>query len=163
VEHGAGPAWAVALEQSGLGQTIRDSLWIYPLANVLHVLAVALLLGSIVVFDLRVLGFGKGVATDRLASLALPVSMGALCVAALTGFIMFTAEATAYLRNPVFLTKMGLIVLALVNIVVFHRGAFRTIKAWGFTSAPPAARLTAGVSLALWLCIVVAGRFIAYY
>jgi hypothetical protein len=163
VEHGDGPAWAAALEHSGLGYIIRDSLFIYPLSNVLHVLAIALLLGSITVFDLRVLGFGKGVATDRLARLALPVAMGALCVAALTGFIMFTAEATAYIRNPVFLIKMGLLVLALVNIVIFHRGAFRTIKQWGFTSAPPAARLTAGASLALWLCIVVAGRFIAYY
>jgi hypothetical protein len=163
VEHGQGPAWAVALEQSALGHVIRDSLWIYPLSNVLHVLAIAILLGSIVVFDLRVLGFGKGVATNRLASLALPLAIGALCVAAVTGFIMFTAEAPAYLRNPVFLIKMGLIVLALVNIVVFHRGAFRTIEKWAFAEAPPAARMTAGVSLALWLGIVVAGRFIAYY
>ena len=163
MEHGDGPAWAVALEQSGLGHIIRDSLWIYPLANVLHVLAMALLLGSIVLFDLRVLGFGKGVAADRLARLALPLAIGALCVAALTGFIMFTAEAPAYLRNPVFLTKMGLIVAALINIVVFHRGAFRTMKEWALTAPPPAARLTAGVSLALWLCVVVAGRFIAYY
>ncbi len=163
MEHGDGPAWAVALEQSGLGHTIRDSLWIYPLANVLHVLAMALLLGSIVLFDLRVLGFGKGVAADRLARLALPLAIGALCIAALTGFIMFTAEAPAYLRNPVFLTKMGLIAVALINIVVFHRGAFRTMKEWALTTPPPAARLTAGVSLALWLCVVVAGRFIAYY
>jgi hypothetical protein len=163
VEHDAGPAWAVALEQSGLGQTIRESLWIYPLANVLHVLAVALLLGSIVVFDLRVLGFGKGVATDRLAGLALPVAITALCVAAPTGFVMFTAEAPAYLRNPVFLIKIGLIVLALANIIVFHRGAFRMRKQWALTTAPPAARLAAGSSLALWVCIVVAGRFIAYY
>lgn len=163
MEHGDGPAWAVALEQSGLAFTIRDAVWIYPLANVLHVLAMGLLLGSIVLFDLRVLGFGKGVATDRLARLALPLAIGALCLAAPTGFILFTAEAPAYLRNPVFLTKMGLIVVALINIVVFHRGAFRTMKEWAVTTAPPAARLTAGVSLALWLCVVVAGRFIAYY
>ncbi len=163
MEHGHGPAWAVALEQSALGHIIRDSVWIYPFANVLHVLAIAILLGSIVVFDLRVLGFGKGIATNRLASLALPLAIGSLCVAAVTGFIMFTAEAPAYLRNPVFLTKMGLIVLALINILVFHRGAFRTIEQWALTAPPPAARLTAGASLALWLCIVVAGRFIAYY
>jgi hypothetical protein len=163
VEHGDGPAWAVALEQSGLGHTIRDSLWIYPLANVLHVLAIGLLLGSIVVFDLRMMGLGKGVAIDRLARLALPLAAGALCVAAATGFILFTAEAPAYLRNPVFLTKMGLIVLALVNILVFHRSAFRTMKEWALGTPPPAARLTAAASLMFWLCIVVAGRFIAYY
>ncbi len=163
MEHGHGPAWAIALEQSGLGHTIRDSLWIYPLANVLHVVAIAVLLGSIVVFDLRVLGFGKGIATNRLAALALPLAIGALCIAAGTGFIMFTAEAPAYLRNPVFLTKMGLILLALINVVVFHRGAFRTMEQWSLSMAPPAARTTAAVSLALWLCVVVTGRFIAYY
>ena len=163
MEHGGGPAWAIALEQSGLGHTIRNSIWIYPLANVLHVLAMGLLLGSIVLFDLRVLGVGKGVAIDRLARLALPLAAGALCVAATTGFILFTAEAPAYLRNPVFLTKMGLIVVALVNIAVFHRGAFRAMKEWALGAPPPAARLTAGVSLALWLCVVVAGRFVAYY
>lgn len=163
MEHGGGPVWAVALEQSALGHLIRDSLFLYPFANVLHVLAIGLLLGSIVLFDLRVLGFGQGVATDRLARLALPVAVGALCVAAPTGFLMFTAEAPAYLRNPVFLTKMGLIVLALVNIVIFHRGTFRTVKQWGFSAAPRAARAAAAVSLTVWICVAAAGRLIAYY
>jgi hypothetical protein len=163
VEQSSGPGWAIALEQSALGQIIRDSLFIYPLANVLHVLAIGLLLGAIVVFDLRVLGFGKGVATDRLARLALPVAICALCVAAPTGFLLFTAEAPAYLRNPVFLTKMGLIALALINIVIFHRGTFRTVKDWGLAMPPVQARVSAAVSLSLWLCVVAAGRLIAYF
>jgi hypothetical protein len=162
MEHGGGPAWALALEHSGFGQVIRESFWIYPLANVLHVLAVATLLGSIAVFDLRVLGFGNGIATDRLARLALPVAIGALAAAVPTGFVLFTAEATAYLRNPVFLIKLALILAALVNIVILHRGAFRRIKEWD-PEPPPAARLAAGLSLALWLAIVSSGRLIAYF
>src|SRR5690606_37128691 len=89
VEHGGGPAWALALERSEFGQAIRESLWIYPSANVLHVLAIGLLLGSIVVFDLRVLGKGKNIAPDRLARLVLPVSATALALAAPTGFLLF--------------------------------------------------------------------------
>lgn len=163
MEHGGGPAWALALERSEFGQLIRESLWIYPSANVLHVLAIGLLLGSIVVFDLRVLGKGKGLAPDRLARLVLPVSIGALAVAAPTGFILFTAEATAYLRNPVFLTKMGLIVLALVNIAVMHGGAMRKVMHWGPAAPPPSARIAAGLSLALWLGVAASGRLIAYF
>jgi hypothetical protein len=162
MEHSGGPAWALALEHSGLGQLLREAVWIYPAINVTHVLAVALLLGSIAVFDLRVLGFGEGIPAERLARLALPVAIGGLAGAAPTGFLLFITEATAYVRNPVFLTKLALIVAALVNVVLVHRGAFRSIKEWGF-DPPPAARRAAALSLALWLAIAACGRLIAYF
>ncbi len=162
MEHSGGPAWALALEHSSLAQLLREAVWIYPAVNVTHVLAIALLLGSIAVFDLRVIGFGNGLAADRLARLALPVAASALAVAAATGILLFITEATAYLRNPVFLVKLGLILAALVNIVVLHRGAFRSIKQWG-ADPPPAARRAAALSLALWLAVVACGRLIAYF
>jgi hypothetical protein len=162
MEHGGGPHWALMLEQSAFAQMIRESLFLYPLANLLHVLAIATLLGSIAVFDLRVLGLGRGVAIGALAKLALPVAASALCVAVPTGLVMFIAEAPAYLRNPVFLTKIGLIALAAINIVMFHRGPFRRIE--GFDRhVPTSARAGAAVSLGLWLAVVAAGRLIAYY
>lgn len=162
MEHGGGPHWALALEQSALAQALRESLFLYPLANVLHVLAVATLLGSIAVFDLRVLGLGRGVAVDALARLALPIAASALCVAVPTGIAMFVAEAPAYVRNPVFLTKIGLIAVAAVNIAVFHSGPLREIKQ--FAKEPPRlARAGAAASLGLWLAAVAAGRLIAYY
>jgi hypothetical protein len=162
MEHGGGPYWAVALEQSALAQMLRESLYIYPLANVLHVLAVATLLGAIAVFDLRVLGFGKGVAVDALAKLALPVAMGALCIAVPTGAAMFVTEAPAYVRNPVFLTKIALIALAAINIAAFHFGPLRDARR--FAKQPSwRARVSAAASLGLWLAAVTAGRLIAYY
>ena len=162
MEHGGGPHWAVALEQSALGQLLRESLFLYPLANVLHVLAVATLLGSIAVFDLRVLGFGRGVAVDALAKLALPVAAGALCVAVPTGATLFITEAPAYVRNPVFLIKIALIVLAAVNIAMFHIGPLRNTRRFA-TEPPRLARASAAASLCLWLAAVPAGRLIAYY
>jgi hypothetical protein len=164
MEHGGGPAWALAIEHSTLAQFIRESVWLYPTLNVFHVLAAALLLGSIVVLDLRVLGAGLALSAAPLARLVLPVSIAALAISAPTGVLLFAAEASALVRNPVFLAKMGLITASLVNIAVFHAGAFRSIERWGraFT-APPAARIAAGLSLALWLAVVAGGRLIAYF
>jgi len=162
MEHPGGPAWALALEHSALAQLLRAAVWLYPAVNVMHVLATALLLGSIAVFDLRVLGFGNGLAIDRLARLALPVAASALVVAVPTGFLLFITEATAYLRNPAFLIKLGLIVVALANIAVLHRGAFRSVKQWGANPPPPAWR-AAALSLVLWLAVVAFGRLIAYF
>jgi Family of unknown function (DUF6644) len=162
MEHGGGPHWALALEQSAFGHVLRESLFLYPLANVLHVLAVATLLGSILVFDLRVLGFGRGVAVDALAKLAIPVAAGALCVAVPTGAAMFITEAPAYVRNPVFLVKIALILLAALNVAVFHFGPLRDTRR--FAAEPrPLARASASASLGLWLAAVTAGRLIAYY
>lgn len=161
MEHGGGPAWALALEQSAFAQLLRESLFLYPLANVLHVVAVATLLGAIAVFDLRMLGFGKGVPVAALARLALPVAGGALCLAVPTGAALFIAEAPAYLRNPVFLTKVALIVLAALNIVLFHGFLAKRLRA--AAEPPPLMRASAAASLSLWLAVLIAGRLIAYY
>jgi len=163
MEHGDGPAWALAIEHSALGHIMRDSVWIYPAANVAHVLAIAFLLGSIALLDLRLLGAGPPLSTDRLARLALPVAITGLAVAAPTGFLLFAAEASAYIRNPVFLLKMGAIVAALINVAAFHAGPFRAVKAWGGGPAPTPARMAAALSLGLWLSAAAAGRLIAYF
>ena len=162
MDHGGGPHWAMAIEQSALAHMLRESLFLYPLANVLHVLSVATLLGAIAVFDLRVLGFGKSVAIDALARLALPVAAGALCIAVPTGVAMFVTEAPAYVRNPVFLTKIALIVLAVVNIAAFHFGPLRDVRHFA-TQPSRRARASAAASLGLWFAAVTAGRLIAYY
>ena len=110
MEHAArGLAWAQAIEQSAIAQAVRESLWFYPFANTTHVLAMAMLVGAIVVFDLRVLGvLGAGRAADA-ARMALPVARLGFVLAVPSGVAMFIAEATAYLANPVFLIKLGAI------------------------------------------------------
>lgn len=161
MEHGGGPHWALALEQSALAQVLRESVFLYPLANVLHVVAVATLLGSIAVFDLRLLGLGKAVPVSALARLALPVAAVAVCLAMPTGAALFIAEAPAYLRNPVFLTKIALIAVAGLNVALFHGVLGTAAKSFG--EPPPVARASAAASLSLWLAVLIAGRLIAYY
>src|SRR3990172_1472105 len=102
MEHKAGPAWALALEHSALAQAIRESTWIYPSLNLAHVLAMAMLVGAIWVFDLRVLGLGRGIDIRSLTRLALPLAATGITVALPTGFMLFIAEATAYIQNSVF-------------------------------------------------------------
>ena len=158
----AGPDWLLALEQSALGETMRQSLWLYPAANVLHVLAAGVLIGAILAFDLRLLGLGGRVPMGPLASLLLPAAAAGVMLALPTGFLMFAADATAVAGNPVFPVKLSLIALGLVNVAVFHAGALRGIDGWQ-DRAPGAARVAAALSLAAWFGTAAAGRLIAYF
>jgi hypothetical protein len=98
VEHG--PAWAVALEQSGLGEAMRTSALLYPLANVLHVLAVCAVVGPIVLADLRLLGFGRRFALRPTVALLTAIAAGGLVVALATGIPLFAADAGPLAENP---------------------------------------------------------------
>jgi hypothetical protein len=144
-EHGAaaGPAWAAALEASGFARTMRESLALYPAVEVLHIVGFALLVGAIATYDLRL------IAGREPPAIAQRVAAGGLAVAAPAGLMLFATEATAYLHNPVFLAKLGLIALALVNVALFH-----------FARTP--GRLAGAASLALWLSVLTCGRLIAY-
>ena len=134
MEHsaGAGPAWALALEHSSLGETLRQAMWLYPIANVLHVLAVVAMIGSILAFDLRLMGAAKALPIAGLARLLLPISAIGFVVAVITGSLLFIADATAVWNNPVFVYKLALIALGLVNITssTSASGARRSIGRW---------------------------------
>lgn len=165
MEHGLvhGPAWLVALETSGLGHTLRSSLWLYPAVETLHITGFALLVGSIVAFDLRLLTAERGFDVERWVRLLIPVSACGLILAMAMGFLLFTTEATAYARNPLFLAKMALLVLALVNVAWFHGGPYRVRKTIGLSvGVPPAMRASAALSMAGWVAILACGRLIAY-
>ena len=161
--HGAtGPDWLLALERSGLGEAVRQSLWLYPAANVLHVLAAGVLIGSILAFDLRLLGLGRRLAVAPLASLLVSTAAAGVALALPTGFLLFTADATAVAANPVFSIKLALIALGLANVAAFHATSMRGIAGWG-DRVPAWARVSAVVSLTAWFGTATAGRLIAYF
>jgi hypothetical protein len=166
MEHsaGAGPAWALALEHSSLGETLRQAMWLYPIANVLHVLAVVAMIGSILAFDLRLMGAAKALPVAGLARLLLPISAIGFVVAVITGSLLFIADATAVWNNPVFVYKLALIALGLVNITVFHFGVWRSAEHWAAgTPIPLSAKAGAVVSIASWVATATLGRLIAYF
>ncbi len=162
MEHGAGgPAWAALLEHSSLGVTLRSSLWLYPAVECLHIVGFALLVGSIVSFDVRSLRARSLDTVETLAVQLLPVARTGFALAVPMGLLLFITEATAYLANPLFLTKLVLIALALANIAWFHHRLKVASDMFGVIGLGRL-RLSAGLSLGLWIGVLLAGRLIAY-
>jgi hypothetical protein len=133
-----------ALELSSLGHLARHSAWAFMLANVLHVLGAALLVGAIAVFD-SALVFGR--------------YAGGIALQVPTGLILLAAEATKLGINPAFYAKMTFLLIGLANVAVFHGFFGRSLRTGIVDSG---ARTLAIVSLAAWILTLVAGRLIAY-
>jgi hypothetical protein len=169
LEHAAHAAlthhpWLVALEQSPVGAAMRQSLFLYPAVEVLHILGFVLLVGSIVGFDLRLLGLTRHLPVAPFARHAVPLAVAGFCIAAPAGLLLFTTEATSIAANPAFRVKLGCIAIGLANAALFHLGPWRGMAQWGAThgAIPVAARLGAAVSLLAWCGAVIGGRLIAY-
>lgn len=146
-----------------LGAPIRQSLWLFPALETLHILGFALLYGSIVVVDLRLLGLGRGLPVTRLAALALPWTTGAFALIVPTGLTMFVGHVDDYVRNPAFGVKMALVAVGVANAWLLRRGALAGAARWDVDAMPPAGvRVAAVVSLAAWTGAIVCGRLIAY-
>ena len=152
------------LEESPLGLAITESEWLFPAIETLHVLALALVFGSIAMLDLRLLGVSnrdRGVV--QLAEDTLPWTWSAFVVAAITGALMFVSAATSYYDNLPFRIKLVLLALAGLNMAIFHFTAYRAAHDWNFTfPTPQAARIAASLSLLFWIGVVVAGRWIGF-
>jgi len=152
-----------SLEQSSFGYTIRSSTLLYPFANVAHILGAILLVGPIVMLDLRLLGLSRRIPLRLMAQHLLPWAIFGLLIMLVSGFLLFTAEATAYAVNPVFQLKAALIVAGVLNAVAFELMARRNWRDWENYAVPLFPRLLALVSLVNWLLVAVAGRLIAYF
>jgi hypothetical protein len=152
------------VEASGLGQFMREALYAYPLAEAFHISGLALLFGSIVIVDLRLLGLGRQVALRPLVSFAVPWSIAGFLIAASTGALMFSAHAEEFVDQPLFLLKMGLIVAGGANAVLLRVGSLRgagTLDA--YARLPARMRFAAGLSILLWLGVIACGRMLAYF
>ncbi|MFN9745486.1 MAG: hypothetical protein ACK57B_07555 [Betaproteobacteria bacterium] len=127
----------------------------YPALQVAHVVGIALLLGSLVLLELRVWGLGRELPVAALARLALPLSLLGFGLAAASGLAMFAAHPGELLANRPFVIKLGLLMLAGTNAALFHaRG--------GLQRGDAVARAQTALSLGLWLAAIICGRWIAY-
>ncbi|RDI59603.1 hypothetical protein [Microvirga subterranea] len=147
-----------ALEQSWLGHTARHSAWLFTIANLLHVLGSAFVVGSIAVFDLKVLA-DHGRQAWQVGRFAIPLAAAGLALQIPTGTILLAVEARSLGTNPAFYAKLALIALGLMNVALFHA---RFGSALRKDSLPPDARAYALVSLFAWILVLFAGRMIAY-
>jgi hypothetical protein len=156
--------WLKSLEDTGFASGIRNSLYIFPLLESVHVMALSLVFGTIIVVDLRLLGVAsRHRPFERMSSELLKWTWWGFALTALTGAIMFTTNARVYADNTAFRIKLVLLALAGLNMVAFHLTAGRTVRLWDRqSSAPPLGRLAAVLSLILWIGVIVAGRVIGF-
>jgi hypothetical protein len=157
-----------ALEGSGLGQAMRQWLWLYPGVETIHIVGIALLFGSIAVLDLRLLGFSRHISARVLAKHVLPWTLGSFLLIIPSGLLMFTAHATEFIDSEVFILKMLLILAAGVNAALFHTTVFRSANVWDSEEMrklppPPSVRASAAVSLVIWISVIACGRLLAYF
>lgn len=159
----AAPAIFVALEASSLGMAIRQSTWIYMTANVGHIVALVVFAGAVAVMDIRMTGALAATSPGYVLKVARRFAATAFLGLLLTGGVLFTAEASHVIMNPVFQLKLALIALALLNVAWFEFFTAPKVRAVPpLTPLPPAARRAGFFSIGLWIAVAAAGRTIAY-
>ncbi|MCV3206919.1 hypothetical protein OHD62_09720 [Mesorhizobium sp. YC-39] len=145
------------IEQLALARWLKASFVAYPIVNALHILSIGTLLTSVMLMDLRIIGAFRSLPQAAFVALLRRVALVAFAGALVTGALLFSVRAREYAAMPIFLAKMGLILLAGVNFVVFMRRA-----RGGEDPAGGIAPVLAVVSMVLWTSAVFAGRFIGF-
>lgn len=158
------PQFCSWLENTRVAAAIRTSTWLFPTIESIHVLAISIVVGSIAMFDLRLLGIAsrdRGV--TELHREILPWTWAAFACAVVAGSLLFSSDATKYSQNGPFRLKMLTLVLIGLNTAIFELGAFRGVARWNSEKEPPlSARLAGGISLVLWILVVGFGRWIGF-
>jgi hypothetical protein len=152
------------LESTALAQYVTQSTIAFPAIEVAHVIAIALVFGTIAIVDLRLLGLGSNNrAVTELCRDVLPWTWGAYAIAAITGSLLFISQATQYVANPAFRMKMLLMLLAGINMVVFELITFRGVAKWDRdVPVAPAGKLAGALSLACWVGVVGFARWVGF-
>ena len=155
--------WLAWLENATFSQAMREQTWLYPLVEIVHILGFTVLVGAVVMFDLRVLGCAKALSVSGLARYLLLWGMAALVLIVPAGVAMFATQPGEFVGNRVFVLKLGLIVGAGANALAFHRGVYRSVQRWDVNlPAPGSAKCQALLSILLWVGVISCGRLLAY-
>ena len=152
-------AW---LESTAIANAIRTVPWMYPTFETGHYIGLSLLVGGIMLIDLRVLGFGRSLPLKSMIGL-LPFVWVGFAINVFTGSMLFIYGATGFGTNPAFLVKMTFMVIAGLNALAFDLAVRRSGGSWVAADRPPAlVKGFATLSLVFWLCVVTTGRWMAY-
>jgi len=152
------------LEQTPVGASVRQSLWLFPVVETAHLLGMIAMLGVIATFDLRLLGWVlRRQPVTLMARKLLPWAWAGFGLQVLTGGLLFASEAVRLSTNPAFRIKLLLLILAGANALLFHSLNRRTLASWDERdSLPIRAKLAGATSLLLWAGVVAAGRLIGF-
>jgi len=134
---------------------LKSHLWAYPALEMVHISGIALLLGNLVLLELRVFGMGAALPVRDLARLSLGLALSGFVIAAVSGLLMFASQPAELLANRAFTLKMLLLFTAAGNAAWFHgRGSLDKLDVW--------ARVQMALSTLIWLAVLACGRWIAY-
>ncbi len=152
----------VWLENTGIANAIRTIPWLYPAFETGHYIGLSLLVGGILLIDLRVLGMARALPLKSMIGL-LPFVWAGFIINVLTGSVLFIYGATNFGSNRAFLLNMGFMVLAGLNALAFDVSVRRSRGEWVAVDRPPAlVKVFATLSLVFWICVVTTGRWMAY-
>ena len=134
---------------------LKSHVWAYPALEVVHIVAIGLILGNLVLLELRVFGMGEALPVRPLARLSLGLAATGFCLAATSGLLMFATQPEELLANRVFTLKMLILLVAACNAGLFHARD-------SLSKMDTLARVYMMISTLLWLSVVICGRWIAY-
>ncbi|KAA6439507.1 hypothetical protein FEM33_12210 [Dyadobacter flavalbus] len=151
------------LESASWAVHIRQSLWLYPALEIVHITGIAILVGAAFLFDLRLLGFSENLPVSGLANHLLPWSKRGLWLIVPSGLLLFITNAETLGKDPTFWLKMLLLVIAGLNALVFHKLIYPS----RFHSEPEKrlpfpAKISASISITVWIAVIACGRLLAY-
>lgn len=143
--------------------SIMGSRWGWPIIESLHFFGLCLLIGTVGLFDLRMLGFVKAIPLSGMHKLV-PVGVAGYFLNVITGTMFFTSAPDQYLYNPAFQTKLIFMAGAGINMLFFYSVCFKTVKNLGPNQqVSQSVKVIAGISLLCWLGVISAGRLITFY
>jgi hypothetical protein len=151
------------LRTSALGAWVRHSQWAWPVLESLHFIGMSVLIGTVGLFDLRLLGFARGVPYAAMHRL-IPVGIAGFALNALTGLCFLSGTPDQYLFNLAFRVKVSCMLIAGLNVMFFYTRVFKRLEALGPDAAPPVgARVAGAVSLTMWIGVMSAGRLLTFF
>jgi hypothetical protein len=153
----------VTLRTTPVGRFVRTSQFAWPILESLHFLGMSVLIGTIGVFDLRLLGFARGIPYAAMHRL-IPLGITAYTLNILTGFCFLSGTPDQYLWNPAFRFKVAFMAVAGLNVVFFYTRVFRRLQELPPDSPPPfGARVAGALSLTMWIGVMSAGRLLTFF
>jgi hypothetical protein len=156
-------ALAAAIESTALSEFMRQSRWAWPICESLHFMGMALLIGTVGVFDLRLLGVAKGIPIPALHRL-IPIGIAGFGLNVLTGICFISGAPLQYLFNDAFTVKVTLILASGVNVAFFYGRTFSHLQRLPAGAPSPfGARVAGAVSLVAWIGVMSAGRLLTFF
>jgi hypothetical protein len=155
--------WLTALQDLPLVAALRASRWSYAAVNASHIVGIALLFGAVVPLDLRLMGCWRTISIKTLARILVPVAAAGLLLAIAAGALLFSIRAVQYAGTALFQIKLVLIFCGIGNAVLLRKATQWETGRETIGAMPPLRlRAAGGLSIALWLSVIVCGRMLGF-